>query len=95
MIEWLNSGFMVLQTVFIIATGSYGAGVEFTIPDVANESDATSTMAGYVSKFMDSYVTTVANLREIFRITASNGGEHYIVDGYGTVNWDAVESELI
>ena len=52
-------------------------------------------MAGYVSKFMDSYVTTVANLREIFRITASNGGEHYIVDGYGTVNWDAVESELI
>ena len=77
------------------ATSSYGAGVEFIIPDVDNQSNATSTMAGYVSKFMDSYVTTVANLRTLFRDTASNGGEHYIVDGYGTVNWDAVESELI
>lgn len=77
------------------ATGSYGAGVEFTIPDVANESDATSTMAGYVSKFMDSYVTTVANLRTLFRDTASNGGVHQNANGYGTVDWIAVESELI
>ena len=50
-------------------------------------------MAGYVSKFMDSFVTTVTNLRTLFRNTASNDGVHYIVDGYGTVNWNAVESE--
>ena len=77
------------------ATSSYGAGVEFTIPDVDNQSNATSTMAGYVSKFMDSYVTTVANLRTLFRDTASNGGVHQNANGYGTVDWIAVESELI
>ena len=74
--------------------GSYGDGVEFTIPDVVNESIAAATMAGYVSKFMDSYIVTVEDLRTIFRNTASNGGVFDKSNGYGTVDFNAVENEL-
>lgn len=76
------------------STGSWGAGVEFTIPTVVNESNATSTMAGYVSKFMDTYSPAVAELRTLFRDLASNSGIHFDADGYGTVDWVAVEAAL-
>jgi len=74
-------------------TGSYGDGVEFTV-DVANESNATGTMAGWVCKFMDSYVVTIANLRTLFRENASNGGVFNKTNGYGTVDFNAVQSKL-
>lgn len=74
--------------------GSYGPGVEFTIPTVTTESDATGTLAGYVSKFMSAYAPTISELRTIFRNTASNSGVHFDADGYGAVDYSAVEAEL-
>ncbi len=74
--------------------GSYGNGVEFTIPGTTTESGATAIMAGYVAKFMNTYVVTIAALRTLFRNTASNGGTWQKENGYGTVDFTAVENSL-
>lgn len=76
------------------ADGSYGPGVEFTIPDVTTESAATGVMAGWVAKLMATYEPEIDALRTLFRNLASNGGTFQESNGYGVVDFAAVEAAL-
>lgn len=100
--EELNN-YSSVQSIVAVrdSDGSYGDGVEFTtdeplISGVHQESWSTPNITGHIAQFgLDHPTLTYTQIRQAIRDTASNGGIHDSITGYGTPDWDAAELAMV
>lgn len=87
--------------------GSYGLGSEFTLTEAVcqqktsysanykTESYTTALMAGVIADYGYRYpALTYTQIRQVIRDNSSNGGVWQEITGYGTPDWDAIETAL-